>query len=156
MDLARQLAVDRVAFADLPDDPALQAQLSETLDDSTGFIVAPAGDLSPADLRDLGQDTLDAAPGIDTVIVRSPDAAAVVSDTYSRAAIEGAQSHLFVEPDYVVGARQFLADVSGFDVPWLAAAAAALVGLVALVAWVAWTVASVRPTGLTGDIQDSK
>lgn len=136
-EIAAQINDDGVAFVDLPDDPALQDQLIDALGERDGFIVAPSG---ANDLRDLGQDVLDSSDA-DTIIVRSPESAAVVSDEHSRAAIESAQGHLFTEPDYVEGARGFLDDVAGFGMTWwmLTAAIAIAIVIVAL-----WTLRSVR------------
>lgn len=144
-ELAHQLSVDQVAFADLPDDPALQDQLVEALDEGTGIVIAPPSGETSAGLRDLAQDVLDAS-GLDTVIVRSPDAVAAVSHVHSRSSLESAQEHLVAQPDYVVGVREFLGEVETFDMPWLTLAAVAALALLTVVAWAA---VSVRSTGLT-------
>lgn len=148
-ELASQLSVDQVAFADLPEDPALQNQLVAALDEGTGIVVAPPGQASPADLRDLAQDVLDASE-LDTVIVRSPEAAVAVSDVYSRSALESAQQRLFAQPDYVVGVREFLGEVDSFAMPWLVLGMGALLALLAVVVWAAL---SVKSTDLTEEKQ---
>lgn len=138
--LAAQIDDDGVAFAGLPEDHALQGQLVDALDGQAGFVVAPLDGVGAAGLRDLGQDVLNAS-SVDTVIVRSPESAAVVSNELSRAAIESAQGAIFAEPDYVVGTHRFLNEVSGFDMPWALLTA---VVVVAIVIAVAWTVRSVK------------
>lgn len=144
-ELVRQLSVDQVAFAGLPDDPALQDQLAAVVDDSTGMIVAPAGEATPADLRDLAQDVLDTS-ALHTVVVRSPESVAAVSDLHSRAELEVAQTRMLAEPDYVAGLSEFQGAVGFLDVPWLTLAAVAVVALLTVIAW---TIQSVRSGTLT-------
>lgn len=149
-DVIRDLADDAVAFTpEAPVDEALAEQLSQLLsgsDAATGraaYLVAGPG--SGADLRDLGQAVLDSggeALGLDTVIVRAPESAAVVSDVASRAAIESSQGELLATPDYVEGLRRFLLDMEGAgigDGTWLLLALAALAAVlaVALVSYMA-------------------
>lgn len=136
--LASQLAEDGVAFHGVPEDPVLQERLREVLGDGTGFIVAGPG---VGNHRDFAEDVRLHGTGMDTLIVRSPESAAVVSDTYSRASIEATQHHLFVEPDYVLATESFLRDVSGFSVPWTIVV---IVALVVLAGAATWTIRSVR------------
>lgn len=137
-ELATQIDEDGVAFVNPPVDADLERQLTEALPDGAGFIVAPPG-FGP--LRDLGQDVLDVSEAA-TIVVRSPESAAVVSDVHSRAAIESAQSHLFAHPDYVLGAREFFADLAGFNVPWALLTTFAGAALVILSLWSARSVRS--------------
>lgn len=154
-ELARQLGEDQVAFANLPDDPVLQDQLTEVLDDATGIIVVPGSDRTSADLRDLAQDVLDVS-GLTTVIVRSPDSSAAVSDVYSRSALEGSQMLLAQQPDYVVGVREFLAHLDASGPPWMAVGLVAAVALAAVSLWAAFSVRSmdltVRNRGETSSV----
>ena len=141
-DLADDLADDAVAFTpEAPVDEVLAGQLSSLLSGAegaagrTGYVVAGPG--SGADMRDLGQATLDHSAGsLDTVIVRGPDSAAMVSHSLSRAEIESTQGQLLAFPDYVEGLRHLLlqleeqGDGGG---QWLLFAAATVVTVMAIV-----------------------
>lgn len=142
-DLAEQLAEDGVAFNGLAEDPALQEQLMGALDGRAGFVVTTP---EVGNHRDLAQDILRETDAVETVIVRSPGSAAAVSNEYTRAAIEGAQIHLFTEPDHTLAASQFLNGLEGFDPAWTVLVA----GLVTLVAvTVGWTFQEVKCQNLT-------
>ena len=148
--LLLDLSDDRIAFTPAaPVDGGLAQQLSARLAEpgdvigEAAFVVAGPG--AGTDLRDMGQAVLDAEGGtLDTVIVRGPDAVAVVSETASRAAIESSQNELLAHPDYIVGLESFLTAINGRSIgsgDWLLVTAAALIAF-ALVA--ALTFASAR------------
>lgn len=92
-DLAEQLAEDSVAFTNpvLAGDPGAQADAQASLRDGDGVAVVDVAGGSPADYRDVAQELQDAT-GLDTVIVQSPGTISVVSDSWSRAEIESAQT----------------------------------------------------------------
>ncbi|WP_033377626.1 DUF6676 family protein [Corynebacterium lubricantis] len=125
--LVEQLQQDGVAFgSDNLNNWALEESLFHSLDQihemdlpEIGVVVLEGTSDSAATLRDLAQD-MNLATGIDTVVVRTPNSVAVVSDTLDRAEIETAQRALMAEPDYATGLHAFAESVTSFNIPWLA------------------------------------
>ncbi|GAB3943817.1 DUF6676 family protein [Corynebacterium tapiri] len=117
-EIAQQLDEDSVAFHNLPADPALEHGLREALIDDSGIVVVPEHAGSAPELRDLAQDVMNTS-GLDTVIVRSPEAAAVVSASHSRAEIESAEWSLASNPDYIAGTRSLFTELDSPDFPFL-------------------------------------
>nr|VDG63622.1 Uncharacterised protein [Streptococcus thermophilus] len=126
--LSAQLRDGRVAFGtENPANEALGADLRGAMGNIATSEAAEVGEMGvvvlettperPGDLRDIAQD-LQNATGLDTVVVRTPQSAAAVSDSLSRAEIESGQLAMVAEPDYAVGLEAFAAEAGGFAVPW--------------------------------------
>ncbi|ALC05890.1 hypothetical protein CDES_07395 [Corynebacterium deserti GIMN1.010] len=87
---------------------------------SAGIVVLDDTPAITSDLRDIAQEVLTQSD-VDTVIVRAPASAAVVSDVHSRAALEMGQHELLGTTDYVLGTELLIRDVteSGLmDINW--------------------------------------
>lgn len=156
--LTEDLADDAVAFTpEAPVDEVLADQLSSLLSGEegvagrAGYVVSGPG--SGADLRDLGQAALDASGGdLDTVIVRGPDSAAVVSGALSRSEIESTQGQLLAEQDYVEGLGAFLRELEGAGVgggQWLLFAAVTVIAIAAIALSVYMSASKVKQKPLT-------
>ena len=65
----------------------------------------------------VAQELLDTT-NINTIIVRAPGSGAIVSDQYSRKAVELAQWDLLGNPDYVSAVDNYVASVSSDSTPW--------------------------------------
>ncbi|MDO4631921.1 MAG: hypothetical protein Q4A82_06530 [Corynebacterium sp.] len=119
-DLSDQLRADGVALEQ--PNPALHTDLLEAKEyaatkniGTLGIAVLEAPPAQLADMRDIAQE-LAASTDIDTVIVKVPGTAAVVSNTYSWAQLEKAQQALVVQPDYGAGVRGFVDGLQGVPV----------------------------------------
>ncbi|MDO4760406.1 MAG: hypothetical protein Q4A31_00590 [Corynebacterium sp.] len=104
-DLTTQLLDDGVAF--VHDDPELHAQLVASREQSpalhnAGFVVLNFTPAQPADLRDIAQELL-LSTDLSTIVVRSPDSGAIVSNAYSRAHLESAQHAFLSTPTIEAG-----------------------------------------------------
>ncbi|MCZ9293039.1 DUF6676 family protein [Corynebacterium meitnerae] len=123
--LSAQLADDGVAFeTDNPVNLLIEPDLlrvtqeaNQTDNGPFGFIVLEQVGVGPGALRDLAQEMLDETD-TNTVIVRTPDATAAVSNTLTRAQIEGAQFALIRQPDYAQGIDAFVAETSQPGPAW--------------------------------------
>lgn len=139
--LAAQLEQDGIAFTTSnPANWQLEAHLDATLDSLDAPELAPMGvvvvERTPdrlADLRDIAQDLV-LATDYDTVIVRSPGGAGVVSEHLTRAEIEAGQRAMLSQPDYGEGLRAFVAEAQSLSIPWGAVAVAALLVIAAVCA----------------------
>ncbi|MCQ4627140.1 hypothetical protein KBX17_04855 [Corynebacterium sp. CCUG 65737] len=127
--LSAQLRDGRVAFGtDNPANESLAADLTRAMGNIDAAGAADVGDIGvvvlettperPGDLRDIAQD-LQNVTGLDTVVVRTPNSAAAVSNSLSRAEIESGQLAMVGEPDYAVGLEAFAAEADGFAPPWV-------------------------------------
>ncbi|SDS05232.1 DUF6676 family protein [Corynebacterium timonense] len=134
-DLATQLEEDGIAFtAPHPATAPLEAHLEATLNAIDIDAIAPIGvvvvEHTPerlADLRDVAQD-LALATDYETVVVRSPGGAGIVSEHLTRAEIESGQRAMLAEQDYGEGLRAFVSEASSVAIPWgVVAVAIALV-----------------------------
>lgn len=123
--LAQQLRHDGVAFgtdnlANWGIEESLLHVVDEVADEGfpqLGVVVVEGVDLHGAQLRDLAQD-LNLETGIDTVVVRSPQAVAAVSDTLTRSEIEAGQEAMLAQPDYAAGLEDFASASQGLDISW--------------------------------------
>ena len=123
--LASQIQADHVAIGEFGlHHPGLEESLTHAVTDAQnsgfgtlGVVVLDHTPTVSADMRDIAW-KVQQATGLDTIIVRSPDSGAVVSDTYSRAQLEAAQYHLLGNPDFAAGTRNFASDVMGMQFPW--------------------------------------
>lgn len=117
--LSAQLSEDGVAFSnpELANSQEVQAPIEAALQDSHGIAVVDVHPQRLADARDIAQELQDAT-GLDTVIVQTTRSVSAVSDTYSRAAIESAQTALPQGIDQVTLLDQFYSGVDPLGVPW--------------------------------------
>lgn len=117
--LSAQLSEDGVAFSnpELANNQEVQAPIEAALQDSHGIAVVDVHPQRLADTRDIAQELQDAT-GLDTVIVQTTRNVSAVSDTYSRAAIESAQTALPQGIDQVALLDQFYSEVDPLGVPW--------------------------------------
>ena len=117
--LSAQLSEDGVAFSnpELANNQEVQAPIEAALQDSHGIAVVDVHPQRLADTRDIAQELQDAT-GLDTVIVQTTRNVSAVSDTYSRAAIESAQTALPQGIDQVALLDQFYSGVDPLGVPW--------------------------------------
>lgn len=117
--LSAQLSEDGVAFSnpELANNQEVQAPIEAALQDSHGIAVVDVHPQRLADTRDIAQELQDAT-GLDTVIVQTTRNVSAVSDTYSRAAIESAQTALPQGIDQVTLLDQFYSGVDPLGVPW--------------------------------------
>ncbi|MFH0410559.1 DUF6676 family protein [Corynebacterium sp. L4756] len=117
--LAEQLSEDGVAFSnlELANDPSVQSSIESALQESHGIAVVDVYPHRLADSRDIAQELQDAT-GLDTVIVQTTRNVSAVSDTYSRAAIESAQTTIPQGIDQVTLLDQFYSSVDPFGAPW--------------------------------------
>src|SRR5690625_671360 len=131
LELSAQLAVDGVALSnhDLATNAEIQDPIVSTLQDSHGIAVVDVYPQRLADARDIAQE-LQAATGLDTVVVQTVRNVSVVSDTYSRAALESVQADIPQGLSQVSLLEQFYAGVDPFAIPWLPIIAILTVGLV--------------------------
>ncbi|NLZ58233.1 MAG: hypothetical protein GX898_08050 [Corynebacterium sp.] len=118
--LARELEEDAVAMGQAAGEqhPTLEQELITVMDEaaegdfgSLGYVVLDSTPAVTADLRDIAQELL-GATSLDTVVVRAPGSAAVVSDVHSRASLESAQREMLQTFDYVDGASLLIRDVT--------------------------------------------
>ena len=88
-----------------------------------------------ADLRDVAQE-LQLRTGVETVIVRTPQGGAAVSDSYSRADLEAAES-AFAGVSTDVGLRNYIEALSSPNPSWLvfAVVIAAVIGTALILTW---------------------
>ena len=88
-----------------------------------------------ADLRDVAQE-LQLRTGVETVIVRTPQGGAAVSDSYSRADLEAAES-AFAGVSTDVGLRNYTEALSSPNPSWLvfAVVIAAVIGTALILTW---------------------
>ena len=154
-DLARQVEEDSVAFGALVPagrvgelEPGLIDAASHA--DATGFgslgvVVLGETPAHAPDLRDIAQDVL-LATEVDTVIVRTPESGAIVSDLHSRAEIESAQYPFLGNPDVVGGVHRFIDDVNGAGTSWATVLAVIVLVVAAAVVFAALSVRSRRRT----------
>lgn len=129
-ELAAEMRADGIAGASLAEEPLIAEALSGH--DSVGVAIVPVRAQMPADYRDVAQELADAT-GLDTVIVRGVGTTSVVSEDYSRAAIETAQAKVTATPDHAAAVTQLLASVGEIGVNWWALGGALLI-LIALCA----------------------
>lgn len=117
--LSAQLSEDGVAFSnpELANNQEVQAPIEAALQDSHGIAVVDVHPQRLADTRDIAQELQDAT-GLDTVIVQTTRNVSAVSDTYSRAVIESAQTALPQGIDQVALLDQFYTGVDPLGVPW--------------------------------------
>lgn len=117
--LSTQLSEDGVAFSnpELANNQEVQAPIEVALQDAHGIAVVDVYPQRLADARDIAQELQDAT-GLDTVIVQTTRNVSAVSDTYSRAAIESAQTALPQGIDQVTLLDQFYAGVDPLGVQW--------------------------------------
>ena len=117
--LSAQLSEDGVAFSnpELANNQEVQAPIEAALQDSHGIAVVDVHPQRLADTRDIAQELQDAT-GLDTVIVQTTRNVSAVSDTYSRALIESAQTALPQGIDQVALLDQFYTGVDPLGVPW--------------------------------------
>ncbi|MGO2166218.1 Rv1476 family membrane protein [Corynebacterium casei] len=117
--LSAQLSEDGVAFSnpELANNQEVQAPIKAALEDSHGIAVVDVHPQRLADTRDIAQELQDAT-GLDTVIVQTTRSVSAVSDTYSRAAIESAQTALPQGIDQVTLLDQFYSGVDPLGAPW--------------------------------------
>lgn len=139
--LAQELEDDAVAMGPATGGqyPTLETDLIDVVGDagdgdfgSFGFVVLDSTPAVTASLRDIAQELLDAT-SLDTVAIRSPGSAAIVSDVHSRASVESAQYEMLQTSDYAEGASLLVRDVTGsglFSIDWIQAS---IWGAVALV-----------------------
>lgn len=137
-DLALQLEEDSVAFGPfVPSgkvsdvEPGLIDAVTHAGEGDFGSLGVVVLEHTPAhapDLRDVAQDLL-LSTGMDTIIVRTPESGAVVSDVHSRAALEQAQYPLLGNPDLVGGVNAFVGEINGWTVSWTSVLAVILVVL---------------------------
>lgn len=139
--LARELEDDAVAMGQSTGDqyPALESDLISVMEGaaegefgSLGHVVLDSTPAVTADLRDIAQELLDAT-SLDTVVVRAPGSAAVVSDIHSRASLEAAQHEMLQTFDYVEGASLLIRDVTESGIGSIDWGQLAIWGAVALV-----------------------
>lgn len=88
-----------------------------------------------ADLRDVAQE-LQLRTGVETVIVRTPQGGAAVSDSYSRADLEAAES-AFAGVSTDVGLRNYIEALSSPNPSWLvfAVVITAVIGTALILTW---------------------
>ena len=117
--LSAQLSGGGVAFSnpELANNQEVQAPIEAALQDSHGIAVVDVHPQRLADARDIAQELQDAT-GLDTVIVQTTRNVSAVSDTYSRAVIESAQTALPQGIDQVALLDQFYTGVDPLGVPW--------------------------------------
>ena len=117
--LSAQLADDGVAFeTDNPVNLLIEPGLLRATQDANqtdngpyGFVVLEQVGVGPGALRDLAQEMMDATDA-NTVIIRTPDATAAVSNTLTRAQIEEAQFALIRQTDYAQGIDAFVMETA--------------------------------------------
>ena len=139
--LSAQLADDGVAFeTDNPVNLLIEPDLLRATQDANqtengpyGFVVLEQVGVGPGALRDLAQEMLDATD-TNTVIIRTPDATAAVSNTLARAQIEEAQFALIRQPDYAQGIDAFVMETTQPEPMW-ADFGALIVAAVAVIAF---------------------
>ena len=141
-ELAAQLDNDGVALGVYGEQhPSAEGEIIAILRDAEhqgwgtfGFVALDDTPAQTADLRDIAQKLLDTTDGIDTVIVRAPGSGAIVSDQYSRKALELAQWDLLGNPDYVSATAGYVSAVGKDSTPWgLVTGGLAVVILLAIV-----------------------
>lgn len=143
-ELSEQLAEDRLAIGPHAEfgrvqEPQLLDAVSTISEGAAGQDIGIALVDIPvdkaADLRDVAQE-LQIETGIETVIVRTPSGGAAVSENYSRASLEAAES-AFADVPTNVGLVQFMDELSHPLVSWpIFAATCVLVMFVALtISW---------------------
>lgn len=138
--LVEQLEHDGVAFAtENPNNWGLEESLLNVMNEiasrefpEIGVVVLEDTSGSTAQLRDLAQD-MNLETGIDTVLVRTPNAVASVSDSLTRAELETAQRSLMAEPDYAAGLRAYADSITGFDIPWAVLTIAGLMAIAVVI-----------------------
>ena len=110
---------------------------------SLGIVILDETPVMTSDLRDIAQELL-IRSDLDTVVVRAPMSAAVVSDVHSRAALESGQHELLGTTDYVLGAELLVQDVTESAVGNIDWGYMLIWGLVALAIVVVIAAVSVR------------
>ncbi|GAB3704301.1 DUF6676 family protein [Corynebacterium nasicanis] len=149
-DLASQLGEDSVAFSStLPVErvgelePGLIDAVAHAEQSGFGSLGVVVLEHTPAhvpDLRDIAQDLL-LDSGLETVVVRTPDSGAIVSDLHSRGAIESAQYRYLGDPDVVGATFRLVDDLNGWSVNWPVVTVLILAVIVAGSLATAWTFA---------------
>lgn len=141
------VAIDASASVNAATDGALNASLVNALAqpaagglENAGVVVVGPEQASGPELRDVAQD-LQLATHLDTVIIRTPNAAIAVSEDLTRAQIERGQRAMVSQPDYAQGIADFAGAAEGFSVWW---GLAAIVAVAAIVATVCATAQAVR------------
>lgn len=118
--LASELGDDAVAMGERTGNqfPTLEKDLINVVTDakdsdfgSLGVVILDETPAVTSDLRDIAQELL-FQTDLDTVVVRAPMSAAVVSDVHSRAALESGQHDLLGTTDYVLGTELLVQDVT--------------------------------------------
>ena len=118
--LASELGDDAVAMGEHTGNqfPTLEKDLINVVSDakesdfgSLGVVILDETPVMTSDLRDIAQELL-IQTDLDTVVVRAPMSAAVVSDVHSRAALESGQHDLLGTTDYVLGTELLVQDVT--------------------------------------------
>ena len=156
-DLSRETNDDNVVLSGVNfNDPALESALSDVTKaveaqgkGSVKIVILDRTPAQPADLRDIATE-VQQRTGANTVIVRSPGTGAVVSDTYSRKAIEQAEKTMYGNPDYVASAQVFMDTINADVNPWKeinVGIGAAVVAAVCVTAWSTWRRGSRGNTG---------
>lgn len=110
---------------------------------SLGVVILDETPVMTSNLRDIAQELL-IQTDLDTVVVRAPMSAAVVSDVHSRAALESGQHDLLGTTDYVLGTELLVQDVTESTVGNIDWGQLLIWGLVALAIAVVVAGASVR------------
>ncbi|BAU95892.1 hypothetical protein N24_1630 [Corynebacterium suranareeae] len=150
--LASDLDEDAVAMGQYTGEqfPTLEKDLINTVSDaqaldfgSLGVVVLDDTPVPTSNLRDIAQELLNETD-IDTVIVRAPASAAVVSDVHSRASLEAGQHELLSTTDYVLGTELLVRDVTESGVGNIEWGQSLIWGLVTLLVVVVIVAASVR------------
>lgn len=118
--LASELGDDAVTMGEHTGNqfPTLEKDLINVVADakesdfgSLGVVILDETPVMTSDLRDIAQELL-IQTDLDTVVVRAPMSAAVVSDVHSRAALESGQHDLLGTTDYVLGTELLVQDVT--------------------------------------------
>lgn len=118
--LASELGDDAVTMGERTGNqfPTLEKDLINVVTDakesdfgSLGVVILDETPVMTSDLRDIAQELL-IQTDLDTVVVRAPMSAAVVSDVHSRAALESGQHDLLGTTDYVLGTELLVQDVT--------------------------------------------
>lgn len=150
--LSMELDADGVAMGEVTGGlhPTLEADLIDVLNNagssdfgSVGMIVLDETPAATSDLRDIAQEAL-MQSNVETVIVRSPHSAAVVSDVHSRATLESGQHDLLSTWDYVHGTKLLIDDVTGSGLMGINWVLVTVIGLVALALTIAVIAVSFR------------
>ncbi|MCK2200154.1 DUF6676 family protein [Corynebacterium callunae] len=98
---------------------------------SVGLVYLDKTPPMTSDLRDIAQELLNTTD-FETVVVRSPESGAVVSDIHSRAVLEIGQGDMLATPDYAAGAQALIEDVTQSSVGAIDWTAVTVMGLVVL------------------------